>query len=198
MSQTIKLSWISIVDFEDAVMPMTFDMEIAYEPTDTTPNTFQAIDRIRTLENHLEDSVFIHEESPSIDFYLEKNINIMNLPEDPNNMMIGLAILKKIAAITEQKIIIKGASIMNSVDPDIRTEIDPLNMEFLDLYCNKLGYDQWYVNPNPVFSDINRSDAVDLWSNYGLDWHTDESAEVRVTGKMVSTWSPKVIIGGKS
>lgn len=81
-----------------------------------------ALDRIKYyLSECLEHSVLVHDvEDKAIEKYMNADLRVCVLPEEPYDQIVGIMLLVKLNAITEGKLVITDISIGSRMSDDVR------------------------------------------------------------------------------
>lgn len=142
-----------------------------------------AMERIKFFLSQLEDCVFINEEEKAAtENYKRAGIKVCTLPDDPYDQVIGVVLLKKMNAITENKLIVYDLSIVSLVCDDIKFFVSINDQTEYDDIKNV-----WYTQNNAAISEenkrINKKDKVVSikkstldWSNFGLVFKENEQS----------------------
>lgn len=130
-----------------------------------------AIERINFLiENCLESCVFVHEKDKSLlDKYLECNIRLCTLPEEPYDQIVMTAIMLKVNSICENRIKMDSIKINSQISDYLSILGD---MESIpEIFCT----DNWWNQPNICISDYcfnktKKNKIVHIASKTQIEW----------------------------
>lgn len=133
-----------------------------------------AMDRLRCFVNlELQDAVYINQELGDIAELLEMvGCNVVTLPDEPVDQIIGLMLFCKLNAIMENVMVITSLDISSSLGDDVwyeHTEEDAVG---------PFSKEGWWHEPNTTHNSIvleQDSDKVvkvkpNPWTEYGLVW----------------------------
>jgi hypothetical protein len=170
------------VYFEGEFLMTIYELSLSME-VDTASIKEQniAMDRIHYfLHECLGNSVFVQEtEKKAIEKYLQADIKVCTLPEEPYDQIITILLLLKLNAITEGKLHITDISLMSGLSDDVKFVYD------VETVANHpFGDKGWWGCGSTSISDLSKSNKKDKivrlikhyndWSGVGLDWEQKE------------------------
>jgi hypothetical protein len=129
-----------------------------------------AMERIKhLLYECLENSIFVNEkDKPAIDKYIDANIKVCTLPDNPYDQIVMQALLLKLNSITENRFVISEVVLSSKMSDGVRffSDIDDTDPLFTQT-------DSWWFNSNTSISRLNKTNKkekiVKLHSNPN-DW----------------------------
>jgi hypothetical protein len=140
-----------------------------------------AMDRIHYfLHEGLGNSVFVEDtDKKNIEKYLQADIKVCTLPDEPYDQIITILLLLKLNAITEGKIIITEISLRSGLSDDVKFVYD-----IQSIANHPFGNKGWWTDSTTSISDLSKSNKKDKivilikqhcdWSGVGLDWEQKE------------------------
>ena len=140
-----------------------------------------AMDRIHYfLHESLGNSVFVEDtDKKTIEKYLQADIKVCTLPDEPYDQIITILLLLKLNAITEGKIIITEISLRSGLSDDVKFVYD-----IESIANHPFGNKGWWTDSTTSISDLSKSNKKDKivrlikqhcdWSGVGLDWEQKE------------------------
>jgi len=140
-----------------------------------------AMDRIHYfLHECLGNSIFVQDsEKKAIEKYLQADIKVCTLPEEPYDQIITILLLLKLNAITEGKLHITDISLMSGLSDDVKFVY---NIE--NIVNHPFGNKGWWADCNTNMSDLTKTSKKDKivrlikqhsdWNKVGLDWEQKE------------------------
>ena len=169
------------VHFEGNFLMTVYELSLGME-VDTASIKEQniAMDRITYfLSECLENSVFVeHADKKAIEKYLQADIKVCTLPEEPYDQIITILLLLKLNAITEGKLHVNSISLRSGLSDDVKFIYD------IDTASNHPFGKSWWTECTTTMSDIAKSSKKDKivklkkqhcdWSSVGLDWEQKE------------------------
>lgn len=169
------------VHFEGNFLMTVYELSLGME-VDTASIKEQniAMDRITFfLSECLENSVFVeHADKKAIEKYLQADIKVCTLPEEPYDQIITILLLLKLNAITEGKLHVNSISLRSGLSDDVKFIYD------IDTASNHPFGKSWWTECTTTMSDIAKSSKKDKivklkkqhcdWSSVGLDWEQKE------------------------
>lgn len=176
------------VYFEGEFLMTIYDLSLSME-VDTASIKEQniAMDRIHYfLHACLGNSVFVQEtEKKAIEKYLQADIKVCTLPEEPYDQIITILLLLKLNAITEGKLHITDISLMSGLSDDVKFVYD------VETVVNHpFGDKGWWACASTSISDLSKSNKKDKivrlikhyndWSGVGLDWEQKEHTTTEI------------------
>lgn len=134
-----------------------------------------ALDRIKYLiKEEVEHSIFVHQREKALIKKLEAvGMQVIPLPEDPVDQIIGMALFYKLNAIVEERMDVWQVSISSEVGE---------NMTYLHCENEASGPFEdkgWWDFPDPHFGKVkNTGKVVELtkhitWDDLGMGWYDD-------------------------
>lgn len=129
-----------------------------------------AMERIKhLLYECLENSIFVNEKDKlAIDKYIDANIKVCTLPDNPYDQIVMQALLLKLNSITENRFVISEVALSSKMSDGVRffSDIDDTDPLFTQT-------DSWWFNSNTSISRLNKTNKkekiVKLHSNPN-DW----------------------------
>jgi hypothetical protein len=171
------------VHFEGNFLMTVYELSLGME-VDTASIKEQniAMDRITFFLNEcLENSVFVeHADKKAIEKYLQADIKVCTLPEEPYDQIITILLLLKLNAITEGKLHINSISLRSGLSDDVKFIYD------IDTASNHpFGNKSWWTDGSTTISDLTKTNKKDKivklikqqhcdWASVGLDWEQKE------------------------
>jgi len=169
------------VHFEGNFLMTVYELSLGME-VDTASIKEQniAMDRITYfLSECLENSVFVeHADKKAIEKYLQADIKVCTLPEEPYDQIITILLLLKLNAITEGKLHVNSISLRSGLSDDVKFIYD------IETASNHPFGKSWWTECTTTMSDIAKSSKKDKivklkkqhcdWSSVGLDWEQKE------------------------
>lgn len=154
--------------------------------TDSIREQNIAMERIEWfLTQKIDSNLFINsEKTKNIDLFRKAGIDIITLPEDPYDQIIGMVLLLKINSILEKKLSATNIAIESLMSDNVKFHIDLETAEAV------LSDNNWYNNSSTETNDLANNDysskIVKLfdnqWTEIGLTWK--EKKEKRATKKL--------------
>jgi hypothetical protein len=170
------------VHFEGTFLMTVYELSLGME-VDTASIKEQniAMDRITYfLTECLENSVFVeHTDKKAIEKYLQADIKVCTLPEEPYDQIITILLLLKLNTITEGKLHVNTISLRSGLSDDVKFIYD------IDTASNHpFGNKSWWSECSTNISDISKTNKKDKivklvkqhcdWASVGLDWEQKE------------------------
>ena len=170
------------VHFEGNFLMTVYELSLGME-VDTASIKEQniAMDRITFfLSECLENSVFVeHADKKAIEKYLQADIKVCTLPEEPYDQIITILLLLKLNAITEGKLHVNSISLRSGLSDDVKFIYD-IDTASNHPFSNKA----WWTECTTNMSDISKTNKKDKivklikqhcdWKSVGLDWAQKE------------------------
>jgi hypothetical protein len=136
------------------------------------------LNRINFLFDELNNVCFINQENQKkVKNFKNCKINVIELPQDPVDQIIGLVIFYKLNAICEQKMICTDLDISS----DLGGNIHYLHSDFEETsaipdigWWNDIG-PNLTQNTRPNNEKIVQFSKQDTWQQYDLNWNNNES-----------------------
>lgn len=176
------------VYFEGEFLMTTYDLVLKME-VDTASIKEQniAMDRIYYfLHECLGNSIFVQDsEKKVIEKYMQADIKVCTLPDEPYDQIITILLLLKLNAITEGKIHINEISLKSDLSDDVKFVYD------IDTVVNHpFGNKGWWSDSATTISDIIKTNKKDKivrlikhhsdWANVGLDWEQKQHTTTEI------------------
>ena len=140
-----------------------------------------AMDRIHYfLHECLGNSVFVQDsENKAIEKYMQADIKVCTLPDEPYDQIITILLLLKLNVITEGKLHITDISLMSGLSDDVKFVYD------VETVANHpFGNKGWWTDSSTAIADVTKSNKKDKivrlvkqhsdWAAVGLDWDQKE------------------------
>ena len=175
------------VHFEGTFVMTIYELALGME-VDTASIKEQniAMDRIHYFLNEcLGNSVFVEvSDKKSIEKYLQADIKVCTLPEEPYDQIITILLLMKLNSITEDKLRVNSISLRSGLSDDVRFIYD------LETASNHpFGNKSWWEDSTTSISDLSKSYKKDKivklikqcdWATVGLDWEQKEHKSTEI------------------
>ena len=173
--------FIAAVWWNNSLVMSTYNVTFKLITAGMNPaNTNTALDRLRYMvEEYLNDRVFInHTEVDQIKRLQAAGINVVIMPEEPVDQIIGMMLYSKISAVMEGHMLVRGVLLSSTAGDSVIYEHD--NSESLDPF-NAVG---WWNSATPVCEEEKKSrekivkiTAGNQWRELGLEWIDDSEPE---------------------
>lgn len=141
-----------------------------------------AYDRMKSwINNVLDGSIIIHDQSPSLDTWTNTAARIIALPEEPVDQIMGVLLYLKLNSIMENRLVVTSVEVQ-STQGDGMTYIHNAG-ENVGTYFSQDGWwvdlrPNWgYMRPKEDGKIVNLTRQIE-WNDYGLDW-AERSEEAR-------------------
>ena len=144
-----------------------------------------AMDRIHYfLHECLGNSVFVQDtEKKAIEKYMQADIKVCTLPEEPYDQIITILLLLKLNAITDGKLHITEISLRSGLSDDVKFVYD-----IQTVTNHPFGNKGWWSNCNTTISDLAKTTKKDKivrlvklhWDSVGLDWEQKEHTTTEI------------------
>jgi hypothetical protein len=178
------------VHFEGNFLMTVYEL-VLYMEVDTASIKEQniAMDRITYfLDECLSNSVFVEAaDKKAIEKYLQADIKVATLPEEPYDQIITILLLSKLNAITEGKLQVNSISLRSGLSDDVKFLYSIYEIENTGNPFRNKG---WWSDSSTLISDINKSNKKDKivrlvkqncdWANVGLDWEQKEHTATEI------------------
>jgi hypothetical protein len=141
-----------------------------------------AMERIKYFLNEcLENSIFVDvSDKKDIEKYLQADIKVCTLPEEPYDQIITILLLLKLNAITEGKLQVNSISLQSGLSDDVRFIYDIATVN-----NHPFGNKSWWAECSTNMSDLSKTNKKDKivklikqqycdWASVGLDWDQKE------------------------
>lgn len=147
------------VHYENKLLMNVYSLTTTiYVEVDCPKEQLIAMERIKHfLLECLENSIFVNEkEIKVIDKYLDANIKVCTLPNEPYDQIIMQALLLKLNSITEGRFVITELILSSKMSDGVKFfgDIEDLDTDFAN-------NDGWWFNPNTSISNLNRINKKD-------------------------------------
>jgi hypothetical protein len=168
--------FLSSVYFEKTHMLNLYTMTLYIDIlTDNDKEQLTAMERIfYFLTNYVENSVFINKkEKKQIELYEKAGIQVLTLPEDPFDQIVGLILLRKFNSITEGRVNVTEIKFGSKLSADIRFHnFDEESDEFDD---ETAWYNESALNVASTIKKTKKEKVVKFndiedWNKIGLVW----------------------------
>ena len=176
------------VYFEGEFLMTIYELSLKME-VDTASIKEQniAMDRIHYfLHECLGNSIFVQDsEKKAIEKYMQADIKVCTLPDEPYDQIITILLLMKLNAITEGKLHITEISLMSGLSDDVKFVYDvetAINHPF--------GSKGWWADSSTIISDVAKTNKKDKivrlikqhsdWASVGLDWEQKEHKSTEI------------------
>jgi len=170
------------VHFEGNFLMTLYELTLGME-VDTASIKEQniAMDRITFfLSECLSNCVFVeYNDKKAIEKYLQADIKVCTLPEEPYDQIITVLLLLKLNAITEGKLHVNNISLRSGLSDDVKFIYD---METASNH--PFGNKAWWTECTTTMSDVTKTNKKDKivklikqhcdWASVGLDWEQKE------------------------
>jgi hypothetical protein len=142
------------VHYENKLLMNIYSLTtIIYVEIDCPKEQLVAMERMKYfILDCLENSIFVNEkEKRAIDKYLDANIKVCTLPNEPYDQVVMQALLLKLNSITEGRFVVTELILSSKMSDGVKFFGD---VEFVDNeFANNDG---WWFNPNTSISNLNR------------------------------------------
>ena len=191
MSTTIKrdFTFQAGVYYEDTFIMNIYNLDLTMTvETDSIREQNIAMDRIKYfLHDCVENSVFVDSnEKKVIEKYVTAGLKVCTLPEEPYDQIVTIALLSKINAIAEGRLIISDIVLSSELSDGVKFVYD------YESVLHASPFDQgWWMESNSCMNDINKTQnkkdkivklikSINDWSVVGLEWKekSAKSAEI--------------------
>jgi hypothetical protein len=191
MSTTIKrdFTFQAGVYYEDTFIMNIYNLDLTMTvETDSIREQNIAMDRIKYfLHDCVENSVFVDSnEKKVIEKYVTAGLKVCTLPEEPYDQIVTIALLSKINAIAEGRLIISDIVLSSELSDGVKFVYD------YESVLHTSPFDQgWWIESNFCMNDINKTQnkkdkivklvkSINDWSVVGLEWKekSAKSAEI--------------------
>ena len=172
------------VYFEGEFLMTVYELALSME-VDTASIKEQniAMDRIHYfLHECLGNSIFVQDsEKKAIEKYMQADIKVCTLPDEPYDQIITILLLLKLNAITEGKLHITDISLMSGLSDDVKFVYD------IETVTNHPFDKGWWGDSSTSISDLSKATKKDKivrlikqhsdWAGVGLDWEQREHSK---------------------
>jgi hypothetical protein len=142
------------VYFEDAFSMNMYNLSVCMDvETDSIREQNIAMERIKYfLAESLESSIFVNQdEKKLIEKYTSCGFKVCTLPNDPYDQIVTIMLLVKLNAITEGRLIVTDITLGSQMSDEVNFMYD------LDSSLGPFEELGWWVDPNPIISDLDKS-----------------------------------------
>lgn len=166
------------VYFEGEFMMTVYELALKMEvDTESIKEQNIAMDRIHYfLDECLGNSIFVQDtEKKVIEKYMQADIKVCTLPDEPYDQIITILLLLKLNAITDGKLHITEISLKSGLSDDVKFVYD-----IQTVANHPFGNKGWWSDSSTNMTDIIKSTKKDKivrlikhhndWANVGLDW----------------------------
>lgn len=172
----------SAVYFEGKFLMNVYDITLAMEvETDSIREQNIAMDRIKYfLYDCLANSVFVeYTEKRVIEKYVQADLRVCTLPDEPYDQLIALLLLLKCNAVAEGRLSVTDIVLKSELSDDVKFTYD---IETASV--NPYGKTGWWHEANCAINDLGKSHKKDKivklinksdWSMPELEWETHHS-----------------------
>lgn len=179
------------VYFEDAFSMNMYSLSICMDvETDSIREQNIAMERIKYfLAESLESSIFVNQaETKLIEKYTTCGFKVCTLPNDPYDQIVTIMLLVKLNAIAEGRLIVTDITLGSQLSDEVNFMYD------LDSPLGPFEELGWWVDPNPIISDIVKTNKKDKIVKL-FNPNTSAWAEIDLLWKEVSSTisSPEII-----
>ena len=128
-----------------------------------------AMDRLKVfVRGELENAVFINRTRADLaEVMTLMGINVVTLPDEPVDQIIGMMLFYKLNAIMENNMLVLALDIASELGDEVWYQHDAEDA------AGPFIADGWWDNPSAQHSDV-KLDTVDImpdaWTEYGLNW----------------------------
>lgn len=158
----------------------TNNYQVIVDMTTQTDDSFQqniAYERLKyTISNVLQDSIMISSDSDRLKLWKNTGANLIELPHEPVDQLVGMMLFCKLNAIMENRILINDLEITSTHGDE---------MVYLHSENESVGpfaSDGWWNDSRPKFSSPisgRKEKVVSIerspdWKHIGLDWAQPE------------------------
>jgi hypothetical protein len=138
-----------------------------------------AMERIKHfLFECLENSVFVNEkENRAIDKYIDANIKVCTLPNDPYDQVVMQALMLKLNSITEGRFVVTELTLSSKMSDGVKyfSDIEDIDEDFAK-------NEGWWFNPNTStsnFNKVNKKEKIVKLHTLSNDWEQDLLWEIK-------------------
>jgi hypothetical protein len=146
-----------------------------------------AMDRIHYfLHECLGNSVFVQDsEKKAIEKYMQADIKVCTLPDEPYDQIIAILLLLKLNSITDGKLHITEVTLRSGLSDDVKFVYDVHTAA-----NHPFGNKGWWTDCNTTITDINKTNKKDKivrlvkqhcdWDSVGLEWEQKEHKSTEI------------------
>ena len=177
------MNWRAAIWFENCLQMNSYNIELAI-----TTNTSNADDHVISLNrlnhfvyNEMANTVYIQQDDTNqIQALTSAGIKVTTLPEQPIDLIIGIALYSKLNAILQERMFVNGVTIQSDLGDNVRylhndrESLGPLS---------QIG---WWQDPSPMHSDFKstaskkhvvRLNRTLTWQDLELEWSDVEPTD---------------------
>jgi hypothetical protein len=176
------------VYFEGEFLMTIYELSLKME-VDTASIKEQniAMDRIHYfLDECLGNSIFVQDtEKKAIEKYMQADIKVCSLPDEPYDQIITILLLLKLNAITEGRLHINEITLQSGLSDDVKFIYD-----IQTVANHPFGNKGWWADSNTTITDITKTNKKDKivrlvkqysdWASVGLDWEQKEHKSTEI------------------
>jgi hypothetical protein len=179
-----KLNFCAGVFFNNTIFLNNYEVELDLVTTSTNGHEQNvALDRVKYFVEHVcRDAFFVNEsETQQINALTAANINVLALPEEPIDQIVGIMLFHKLNAVMEDRMTVYRLAINSELGDYVSYihAVDESSGPFEELgwwnnpemSCNLL---ESRVKENTKIVKINLSDS---WNDIGLGWEPDQAPD---------------------
>lgn len=182
----VKISYntqfIAAVWWNNSLVMSTYDVVFNLLTAGINPaNTNISLDRLKYIvEEYLNDQVFVnHTEKEQIKRLQSAGINVIIMPEEPVDQIIGMMLYSKISAVMEGHILVRSIMLSSTTGDNVIYEHN--SSESLDPFTQP----GWWNAATPVCEDeqnTSKGKIVEIvtgnhWRELDLDWVDNSESE---------------------
>ena len=149
--------------------------------TATENRTYQnvALRRILFFINEIfNGSILINIKNPNVTKLIKiaKDSQIIQLPDEPYDQIIGMILFDKLSVITEENLAIESIAIGSHIAKDLFYTVD----DFEDFeYDSSIENPPWWMRSDTsVTNDTKILANIDTWSDLNLDWEEKDGKDI--------------------
>ncbi len=180
------------VFFTEVFRMNTYDVDLSFNvETESPKDQSTAIDRVSYfLEECLGDSILVDKtEKAAIEKFINADLKVCTLPEEPYDQIIGIMLIVKLNAIMEGKLVLTDITITSRLSDDIycHHSIDETIGPFID--------NDWWNDNTPKITSVTKSNnskkVVKLiksgvsWDDLMLNWEDSIPLQSNTTSEIV-------------
>jgi hypothetical protein len=159
------------VHYENRLLMNVYNMSlIIYVEVNCPKEQHIAMERIKYfLSEHVENTVFVDEkEKKAIDRYIDANIKVCTLPNEPYDQVVMQALLLKFNSITEGRFVIAEVILSSKMSDDVKFfgDIEEIDEEFAKS-------EGWWFDSSTSMSTLNRinkKEKIVKLHTHSKDW----------------------------
>jgi hypothetical protein len=175
------------VYFEGEFLMTIYELALKMEvETESIKEQNIAMDRIHYfLHECLGNSVFVQDtEKKAIEKYMQADIKVCTLPDEPYDQIITILLLLKLNAITDGKLHITELSLRSGLSDDVKFVYDT------ETISNQPFGKGWWTDCNTTITDVTKINKKDKivrlikqhcdWDSVGLEWEQKEHTATEI------------------